>query len=74
MPEITLHLPDLASADDAAAVLFELQDLPCIHQADVDLATRSAWVSHSPMISADDIVAALAEAGHTAQLADPQAD
>ena len=49
---------------DADAVMFELQDQPCVHQADVDLAQRTAWVSHSTMIAAEDIAAALAEAGY----------
>ena len=40
---------------DADAVMFELQDLPCVSQADVNLAEHSAWVSHTAMISADDI-------------------
>ena len=44
--------------------MFELQDLPCVNQADVDLAARTAWVSHTTMISPDDVAAALAEAGH----------
>ena len=66
MPETTFHIPTLHTQDDADAVMFELQDLPCVHQADVDLAQRTAWVSHSAMIAAEDIAAALAEAGYEA--------
>ena len=69
MPETTFHIPALQSQDDADAVMFELQDLPCVHQADVDLAERTAWVSHSTMIAAEDIAAKLAEAGYLASVA-----
>lgn len=64
MPETTFHIPTLHTPNDADAVMFELQDLPCVHQAEVDLAQRTAWVSHSAMIAADDMAAALAEAGY----------
>lgn len=66
MPETTFHIPLLRQQSDADAVMFELQDLPCVHQADVDLARQTAWVSHSNMIAPDDIAAALAEAGYEA--------
>jgi len=46
--------------------MFELQDLPCVNQADVDLKGRQAWVSHTAMIAAEDIAAALSEAGYEA--------
>ena len=39
-----------------------------MHQADVNLPERTAWVSHSTMIAAEDIAAALAEAGYDAQV------
>jgi copper chaperone CopZ len=68
MPDTTFHIPALHSQDDADAVMFELQDLPCVHQADVDLAQRTAWVSHSGMIAPEDIAAALAEAGYEASV------
>lgn len=68
MPETTFHIPAMADQDAADAVMFELQDLPCVHQADVNLPERSAWVSHSTMIAAEDIAAALAEAGYDAQV------
>lgn len=68
MPETTFHIPAMADQDAADAVMFELQDLPCVHQADVNLPERTAWVSHSSMIAAEDIAAALAEAGYDAQL------
>lgn len=64
MPETTFFIEALHSQEDADAVMFELQDLPCVHQADVDLPARTAWVSHSPMISSDDIAAKLQEAGY----------
>jgi copper chaperone CopZ len=63
MPETTFHLPTLRTQEDADAVMFELQDLPCVAQAEVDLATQTAWVAHTAMISPEDILAALAEAG-----------
>ena len=68
MPDTTFHIPALKTQEDADAVMFELQDLPCVSQADVDLAAQTAWVSHTPMISPDDIAAALAEAGYDAQV------
>lgn len=68
MPETTFHIPSLTDPDAADAVMFVLHDLPCIHQADVNLPERSAWVSHSTMIAAEDIATALAEASHPAQV------
>jgi DNA-binding Lrp family transcriptional regulator len=68
MPETTFHIPSLTDQDAADAVMFVLHDLPCIHQADVNLPERSAWVSHSTMIAAEDIATALAEAGFDAQV------
>ena len=64
MPETVFHVPAILSQADADAVLFELQDLPCISNADVDLAERQAWVDHTPMISPQEIAAALEEAGY----------
>ena len=66
MPETTFHIPALHTQEDADAVMFELQDLPCVSQADVNLGEQTAWVSHTSMISAEDIGAALAEAGFVA--------
>ncbi len=68
MPETTLFIAALQQQADADAVMFELQDLPCVHQADVDLGAHTAWVSHSGMISPEDIVAKLEEAGYTAEI------
>ncbi len=68
MPETTFHIPTLRTQDDADAVMFELQDLPCVNQADVDLAGQTAWVSHTTMIAPQDIAAALVEAGYDAQV------
>ena len=42
MPETTFHIPSLTDQDAADAVMFVLHDLPCIHQADVNLPERSA--------------------------------
>lgn len=67
MPETTFHIPALQSQEDADAVMFELQDLPCVNQADVNLAEHTVWVSHTAMISADDIAVKLQEAGFEAQ-------
>lgn len=67
MPETTFLIPSLQTQADADAVMFELQDLPCINQADVDLPQRQAWVSHTAMIAPEDIAAALEEAGYPAR-------
>jgi copper chaperone CopZ len=64
MPETTFEIPGLLTQADADAVMFELQDLPCVNQADVDLARRRAWVSHTAMIAPEDIASALLEAGY----------
>ena len=64
MIDTHLLIPSLQTDDDASAVMFELQDLPCVNQADVDLPAGTAWVSHTTMLSPDDVAAALAEAGH----------
>jgi copper chaperone CopZ len=66
MPETTFYIPTLRAQSDADAVMFELQDLPCISEATVDLAAQTAWVSHTRMIGPEDIVSALVEAGHEA--------
>lgn len=68
MPETTLFIAALRSQADADAVMFELQDLPCVHQADVDLPAQTAWVSHSNMIAPQDIAAKLEEAGYLCEL------
>ena len=44
MPESTFEITQLATHEDADAVMFELQDLPCVNQAEVDLVKRQAWV------------------------------
>ena len=67
MPETRFHIPAMLTEDDASAVMFELQDLPCVNQADVDLPKQEAWVSHTAMISAEDIAAKLQEAGFEAE-------
>ena len=68
MPETTFHIPTMRIQDDADAVMFQLQDLPCVNQADVHLAEQTAWISHTAMIAPEDLAAALAEAGYEAQL------
>lgn len=67
MPETFFRVPGLQTQDDADAVMFELQDLPCVNQADVNLAEQTAWVSHTTMIAPEDIAAKLADAGYEAQ-------
>ena len=67
MPETVLAIPSLLTQDDADAVMFELQDLPCVNRAEVDLQARQAWVDHTAMISVDDIAAALLGAGYEAE-------
>lgn len=66
MPTTTFTLPTMITQADAEAVMFELQDLPCISNAGVDLAQHRAWAEHTRMIDPGDIAAALAEAGHEA--------
>jgi hypothetical protein len=68
MPETRFHIPTLRTQEHADAVMFELQDLPCVNQADDNLAEHTARVSHTALISADDIAARLQEAGFEAQL------
>lgn len=64
MPLTTFTIPTLTTDDAAAEVMFELQDLPCITVADVDIANKQAWAQHTNMISPEEIAAALEEAGH----------
>lgn len=68
MPESLFEIAQLLTPEDAAAVMFELQDLPCVNQAEVDIDKRQAWVSHTPMISPEDIAAELEDAGYSSQL------
>ena len=68
MPESIFEIAQLVTPDDVAAVMFELQDLPCVNQADVDIIKRQVWVSHTSMISPEDIAAALEEAGYSSKL------
>jgi copper chaperone CopZ len=67
MPDTTFHIPAMRTQADADAVMFELQDLPCVSQAGVDLPRQQAWVSHTAMISPQDIAAKLQEAGFEAE-------
>jgi len=68
MIETRLLIPALRTDDDASAVMFELQDLPCVHEAGVDLPTHTAWVRHTTMMSPEDIVAKLMDAGIAADV------
>ncbi|MDO9147558.1 MAG: hypothetical protein Q7U52_07820 [Hydrogenophaga sp.] len=68
MPETRFEIAQMQTQDDADAVMFELQDLPCVNMADVDLPKRQAWVSHTTMIGAEDIAAKLEEAGFSGVL------
>ncbi len=68
MPESIFEIAQLLTQEDADAVMFELQDLPCVNQAGVDLAKGQAWVNHTNMISPEDIAAALADAGYSGRL------
>lgn len=68
MPESIFEIAQLLAQDDADAVMFELQDLPCVNQAEVDLVKRQAWVSHTNMIAPEDIAAALEDAGYSSKL------
>jgi copper chaperone CopZ len=61
-------IPNMTSQSDADAVMFQLQDLPCIHVADVNLAEHSAWAEHTRFISAEEIAAALEGAGYPAMI------
>lgn len=71
MPQTTFEIAGLLTQDDADAVMFELQDLPCVDQAEVDLPRRRAWVSHTAMIGPEDIAAALLEAGYDSRPVPP---
>lgn len=68
MPESIFEIAQLLTQEDADAVMFELQDLPCVNQAEVDLVKRQAWVRHTNMISPEDIAAALEDAGYSSKL------
>ena len=56
----------MATPDDADAVMFALQDLPCVGQIDVDLARRQVTVEHTAMMAPEDLAAALGAAGYEA--------
>ena len=58
MPTTTFTLPTMITQADAEAVMFELQDLPCISNAGLDLAHHRAWAEHTRMIDPGDIAAA----------------
>lgn len=59
-------MPTMTTQADADAVMFELQDLPCISHAGVDLAQKTVWAEHTRMIDPSDMAAALAEASYEA--------
>lgn len=64
MPTTTFTLPSMTTQADADAVMFELQDLPCISNAGVRLALQQAWAEHTRMMDPADMAAVLTEAGH----------
>lgn len=68
MPTTHFHIATLHTQNDADAVLFELQDLPCIHVADVQLLAHTAWAQHTHLISPEEIAAALEQAGYSATI------
>ena len=68
MIETRLLIPTLQTDDDASAVMFELQDLPCVHETGVKLPAHTAWVRHTAMMSSEDIVAKLLAAGIAADV------
>jgi copper chaperone CopZ len=68
MPDTTFRIPTMQTQDDADAVMFELQDLPCVHLAGVDLPAHTAWVQHTAMIGPEDIAAKLQAAGFEAEV------
>lgn len=68
MPETIFHLPGLRTQDDADAVMFELQDLPCVDMAEASLVSQTVWVSHTALMTPLDIVAVLEQAGYEASL------
>jgi hypothetical protein len=68
MIETRLLISTLQTDDDASAVMFELQDLPCVHEAGVDLPAHTAWVRHTAMLGAEDIQTRLLEAGIAADV------
>lgn len=68
MPETLLRVPALRSQDDVDAVMFELQELPCVDMAEVSLGRQTVWVSHTALMTPLDIVAVLEQAGYEASL------
>jgi hypothetical protein len=66
MPTTHFFIPTMTRQEDADAVMFELQDLPCIHVADVSIPQRTAWAEHTNFISPEEITNALAQAGYPA--------
>jgi hypothetical protein len=67
MPYTTLFIDNLETQSDQESVTFELQDLPCINQVEVSLVNKEAWIDHTNMISINDIILALEEAGFNAK-------
>jgi len=67
MPYTTLFIDNLETQSDQESVTFELQDLPCINQVEVSLVNKEAWIDHTNMISINDTILALEEAGFNAK-------
>jgi len=63
MPTTEFTIDGIQSDDDLRSVMNAIQDLPCIHYAEVDMNSGKAEVEHTPMVSEGDIRAAVEEAG-----------
>jgi len=63
MPTTEFTIDGIDSDDDLRSVMNAIQDLPCIHFAEVDAKSGKAEVEHTAMVSEGDIRAAVEEAG-----------
>jgi copper chaperone CopZ len=63
MPTTEVTIDGIHSDDDLRCVMNAIQDLPCIHYADVDRDSGKAEVEHTTMVSEGDIRAAVEDAG-----------
>ncbi len=64
MPTTTLMVTVMKSDDCLRIVMNAIQDLPCIGQVDVSLATGEATVEHTAMVSESDIRQIIEDAGY----------
>lgn len=65
MPTTEFTIDGLKTDDDLRTVMNAIQDLPCITHSEVDMATGTAWVEHTSMLSEGEIRGAVEEAGFT---------